>query len=260
MPDPVCVVLPVRDPDRLPAAVADWRTALRKLGRPAELVVVDDGSASPVEVAGVRVLRHDAPQGFGASLRTALAATDQPLVATCSLDYPYTPADLAGLLAEAETEQEVTGGLRLRPSLVSGCRGGRPAPAGWHLLGVGYRLLARVCFGFRPEPPPGWLGVRGHAHSWLGWLLYGSPLHDPASAFRVYRRELFELFPVQSAGDFAGTEVVGKAVFCTQLLAEVPLTPSPAAAPASSWAGWWAVFARPLFTPRPMASPVPADG
>jgi glycosyltransferase involved in cell wall biosynthesis len=248
MPDPVCVVLPVHNPDRLPAAVADWRTALAKLGRPAELVVVDDGSTPPIELDGVRVLRHDTRRGFGACLRTALAATHQPLVATASLDYPYTPADLFRLLAEAETEHEVLVG-KLRPSLVSGCRGGQPAPAFWKAVGVTYRLLARVCCGFRPEKPPGWLGVRGHWHSWAGWLLFANPLADPDSAFKLYRRELFDLFPVQSDGDFAHLEVVAKTTFCTKLVAEVPLTPTPNPVPPASWAGWWAVFARPAFTP-----------
>ena len=248
MPDPVCVVLPVHNPDRLPAAVADWRTALAKLGRPAELVVVDDGSTTPVQLDGVRVLRHDARQGFGACLRTALAATDQPLVATATLDYPYSPADLGALLRELDTEHEVIAG-KLRPSLVSGVRSGRPAPAFWKAVGVSYRLLAQVCCGFKPEKPPGWLGVRGHWHSWLGWVLFANPLADPDSAFRVYRRELFDLFPVECAGDFVHAELVAKAAFCTRLVAEVPLTPSPVPVPTADWSGWRSVFARPTFTP-----------
>jgi glycosyltransferase involved in cell wall biosynthesis len=268
MPDPVCVVLPVHNPaDRLPAVVADWRTALAKLGRPAELVIVDDGSTPAIELDGVRVLRHDSRRGFGACLRTALAATDQPLVATAALDYPYTPADLAALIEHLETEQEVIAG-RMTPSLACGSRGGRPAPLVWRAVGVLYRGLARVCCGFHPERPRGWLGLRGHRHSWLGWLLFANPLTDPDSAFRLYRRELFALFPLQADGDFVHTEVVAKASFCTKLVAEVPLTPGPAAVPAADWAGWRWVFLRPEFTPQlPLVEPtrpvpeatVPAD-
>ena len=253
MPDPVCVVLPVHDPARLAATVADWRTALAKLGRPAELVVVDDGGSEPVALDGVRVLRHDTRQGFGGCLRTALAATDQPLVATCSLDYPYSPSDLAKLLAEIDAEHDVIAG-KLKPAVVSGCRGGRPAPLVWRTVGVAYRLIARVCCGFRPEKPPGWLGVAGHDHSWLGWAVFANPLIDPDSAFKVYRRELFDLYPVQTDGDFAHTEVVVKATFCTRLVSEIPLTPSSAPVPAADWAGWWTVFARPVFTPQGPAS------
>ena len=106
-----------------------------------------------------------------------------------------------------------------------------------------------MCCGFRPERPPGWLGVRGHWHSWLGWLLFANPLHDPDSAFRAYRRELFDLFPLEADGDFAHTELVAKATFCTRLVSEVPLSPSPAAVPAADWTGWRNVFARPRFTP-----------
>lgn len=261
MLDSLCVVLPVHNADRLSSIVAAWQTALARIDRPAELLVVDDGSSLPVELPNVRVVRHDARRGVGACLRSALAVTNQPLVVTCSLDYPYIPSDLATLLKEAETEHDVIAG-KLRPALVSGCRGGRPAPPFWKTIGATYRLLARVCCGFRPEKPQGWLGVRGHWHSWAGWLLFANPLIDPDSAFKLYRRELFDLFPIQSDGDFVHTELVAKATFCTRLVAEIPLTPNTAHAPVCNWVGWWTIFARPMFTPvpPPIPSPLPADG
>jgi hypothetical protein len=221
----VCLLVLARGGDPV-----GWEKAAAALAPPAEVVVDASG------------------RGYGACLRDALACTSRPVVVTVSTDYPYPPADLPRVLAELDAEQDTLVG-RIRPAVVAGCRGGRPAPGFWRAVGVTYRVLARVCCGFTAARPPGWLGMRGHWHSWLGWLLFANPLADPDSTFRAYRRELFDLFPVQCDGDFAPTEIVAKAAFCTRLVAEVPLSPTPAAVPAADWAGWARVFRRPEFTP-----------
>src|SRR4051794_12212698 len=104
----ITVLLPVYNQAAgLEGIVESWCRSLEKLGRPFELVIIDDGStdetaphAEPVAAppGGVHFPRHDARRGFGACLRTGIAAGQYPLVVYTSCTYPYQPPDLAKLL------------------------------------------------------------------------------------------------------------------------------------------------------------------
>lgn len=78
MTAPVTVVLPLYDepPDRREVALTSAIAA-----RPAEIIVVDDGSPSPVEVAGegVRLIRTE-HRGLAAALNTGIDEASQPYV------------------------------------------------------------------------------------------------------------------------------------------------------------------------------------
>ncbi len=258
-PEPVTVVLPVHNAAaRIGPAVGIWHDALGKLGREFELFVVDDGSTdATAEAVGdrrhVRVLRHESRRGFGACLRTALAEAKHPLIAYSSLDYPYTPADLGKLLARiGETDLE----LNRRLDVVNGCRTGRPVPGFWTAVGVAYRLFFRVACGMRLEPLPGWLGFREHLRSWLTWVVFGNPLVDQGSAFKVFRKSVLDRFPIQSDGDFVHVELVAKATFTTCIMDELPLTPRPDPVPPSRWADFGRVLRNAKFhPPTPPAPP-----
>src|SRR5262245_35453724 len=85
---PISMALPVRDIPVLEKAVPAWVTALAKLERPFELLLVDDGSGeegkSKAEALAGRhkeivLLRHETPRGIGAALRTALGVARHPL-------------------------------------------------------------------------------------------------------------------------------------------------------------------------------------
>ena len=103
----VSVVLPVRNcAAGIEALVANWTQGLNSVGRPWELIVVDDGStdgtfakaeAAAARGRNTRVLKLGTATGFGACLRLALPEVQHPLLATCAADYPYTPVDLAKL-------------------------------------------------------------------------------------------------------------------------------------------------------------------
>lgn len=260
--DAVSVVIPVHNAaDRLEKVVPAWGDALARLGRDYEVVVVDDGStdATPAvleklaagRVRHLRVLRHDTRRGFGACLKTALATVTHPLLFYTSVDYPYSPSDLGKLLARIEVRDEILG---KQPDLISGCRTGRPTPALVKWAGKAWRLLWRVALGLRLEPLPAWPGLRGHLYgSFVGWV-FGVPLADVSSAYKLYRTAFLKRVPIQSDGDFVHTELVAKATFLTSIMDEVPLTPAVAGEHGvpSVWREMLAVFTNPEFgTPQP---------
>ena len=264
----VSVVLPVRNClAGIDALLANWTQGLNAAGRPWELIVVDDGSTdgtfAKAEAAATRghhtrVLKLDAPSGFGACLRLALPEVQHPLLATCAADYPYTPADLARLLARMDVETEfpdpATDEPVLRkPDIVNGCRTGVAVPAVWKNLGRLYRGFCRLALGLPLDPVPSWYGLHGHLRSWGAWIVYGVPLEDPTSAFKVYRKAFLDRFPIQSEGDFVQIELVAKSTFLTCILDEIPLTPKMQPIPRALWSGAdrRKVFSKPQFRHPP---------
>ncbi len=268
-PEAVSVVVPVRDAAAvLDKAVGVWLDALGKLGRGYELIVVDDGStdgtaAKAEQLAArrpeVRLLRHESRRGFGACLRTAFAEARHPLVFYTALDYPYTPSDLGKLLDRIGDTDPILG---RRLDAVSGCRTGRPVPAAWRAVGFVFRLFCRAALGLKLDPLPGWLGFREHLRSWAAWVVFGDPLTDPNSAFKLFRRSVLKRFPVQSDGDFVHVELVAKATFTICLMDELPLTPNPAPIPRTEWVEFGKLLRDARFTPPPAPpaeSPALAD-
>jgi glycosyltransferase involved in cell wall biosynthesis len=242
--DGITAVVPVSDAaDRVEKSLPVWAAALDKLDRPFELLVVDDGStdgtAAALEklagrVAHVRVLKHEAKRGFGACVKTALAEAQYPLFLYTSLDYPYSPSDIKRMLERIEVRDEVFG---RQPDLISGGRTGRPTPPLWKWVGRGWRLVARVAAGMQLEPRQTWLGWGDFAYNKFAGVMFGTPLGDVNSAFKLYRTEFLKRVPIQSDGDFVHTELVAKATFLTSIMDEVPLTPKPDPAPVPAVGG-----------------------
>src|SRR3954453_23879096 len=73
-----------------------------------EVVVVDDGSDPPVRLPdGVRILRHDVPQGPGPARNTGGRAAHPPLVAFTDDDCTPAPGWLAALVQAANGDDDV---------------------------------------------------------------------------------------------------------------------------------------------------------
>jgi polyisoprenyl-phosphate glycosyltransferase len=102
----VAVVMPARDEaDAVAKVVSGVAAALRGDARIAkvDIVVVDDGSADGTAAnavaAGARVLRHEQPRGYGATLKDGIRATSAEFVCVVDADGTYPPAAVPEMLA-----------------------------------------------------------------------------------------------------------------------------------------------------------------
>jgi glycosyltransferase involved in cell wall biosynthesis len=233
---PISVVLPARNEEpRLEKTLTGWAEQLDGRESDYELLLVDDGSgdrtASLAEALAarhprLRVFRHDKPLGFGAALRTGLAAARHPLFCYCTCDGQFTPADLKLLLGEVD-KVDLVSACRLPPTLLNRWFGNEPA----------MRLLRRFTFGLH--------------------------MLDATCPFKLFRRSIFDRIPLQSSGPFVHTEILAKANFLGCLMTEVTVPVQPAAGTPSPllqasrgerWAEAYQVFKHPDFGPAVLPS------
>lgn len=123
----VSVIIPALDEERgLAATLAALTEITGRLGRPCEVIVVDDGSrdgtGEVAAAAGARVVRHPANGGYGRSLKSGLAAARYELIAITDADGTYPLEELPRLVELAERFDMVVGartGPRYRRSVLS---------------------------------------------------------------------------------------------------------------------------------------------
>jgi glycosyltransferase involved in cell wall biosynthesis len=196
LPAPLSVILPVFNQEAsLEAVVESWVSYLESLGNGYEMLLVDDGSTDRTVAvmealrgknSAVHALRNDTHRGFGAALRTGLAAAQHPLLAYTGFRSPYQPADLNGLLKWINEVHLVTG----------------------------YRMCGRRAY---RKTWGEW------AYRWLARWIFGVQLRDVGCVFLLARRSNFERIPLQSNGPLAHVEVLAKANFLGCMLTEVPV-------------------------------------
>jgi len=214
----------------LEAVVVAWVAQLDALARPWEIILVDDGSTDDTPMRAdilaarygrLRVVHHATRLGFGAALRSGIAAAQYPLLAYTTCDGQYQPAELKRFLELID-----------KVDLVAGCRVWLPVPRPVRWLGRLWRIFVRVIFGISLEPLPCWLGDRGQGKRWLARWIFGVRVHDVDCAFRLARRSIFARLPIQSNGPFAQVEILAKANFLGCWMAEVPVRYQPPLGPA----------------------------
>jgi glycosyltransferase involved in cell wall biosynthesis len=197
---PLSIVLPAYNVETsLEKVLRNWAAYVDTLGREYEILVVDDGSTDRTrESAGTlvaqyprfRLMRHPAPQGVGAALRTGLGAAQFPLLVCGPCSTAYHPADLGRLLELID-----------KVDLVSGYR-------------VGQSRRERSLW---------------KAYARRGWLrfLFGLRLKDVDCPFKLFRRSIFARIPIQSDGPFVHAEILATANFLGCLMTEVPVRYEP---------------------------------
>ncbi len=161
---PVSIIVPAFNEGQSIGPVLDLIIrSMREHGEECELIVVDDGSTDgTAQVAaawGVRLLRHDSNQGYGAALKTGIRLARHPLLAIIDADGTY-PAEALPQLLNCMRECD---------------------------MAVGARTGQKVAVAFSRRPAKWFLGRMA---DWLS----GSKIPDLNSGLRVFRRDLAERF------------------------------------------------------------------
>jgi len=186
LPSVSCAIMAFNEEEMLERATADVRTSLLKLGRPFEIIIVDDGSTDgTAEIARelearwseVRLVQHGANRGPGSAIVTGIAEARCDLFCFHPADNQLVFDDVARALPELDEQYD----------LLVGERSDRHD----------YSLLRRV-YSY------GYIG--------LAWGLFGLRGFSDFNFVYAFRRDLFEKVEIQTSGLFLCTEILIKAV------------------------------------------------
>jgi glycosyltransferase involved in cell wall biosynthesis len=163
--------------------LANVSAALLGLDRSFEIIVVNDGSSDATgrladEIAkstpNVSVIHHFVNRGYGAALRSGLAAAQADIVGYIDGDGQFDAAEIRRLIAYID-----------RYDIVSGLRRRRRDP-------IGRRMI-------------GWIW------SWLMRRTLGISVRDVNSGFKLYRGRVFDGVELHSDGAFIDAEIFARA-------------------------------------------------
>jgi glycosyltransferase involved in cell wall biosynthesis len=189
------IVLPCYDEaPNVARAVDEARAAALAHADAIEIIVVDDGSADATgALAGamaarhrdVRVVRHGENRGYGAAVRSGIAASTQPWILLTDGDLQFDLAELGAFL----------------PHAAAGCD-----------LVAGYRID-------RADP----LARRLAAHAWnrLMRRSFGIRVRDVDCAFKLMRGDAARALPLASDGAMVSAELLARAGLAGWRLVEV---------------------------------------
>lgn len=164
-----------------------------------EIILVNDGSADqtgPIadrlaaENPKVRVVHHPRNMGYGMALRSGYAAARKPYVFYTDGDGQFDIAEI-GLLLERIGQADI----------INGFRKNRQDP--WR------RKLNGACW------------------SWLCQRLLQFRVRDVDSAFKLYKREIFDRIQLRSTGALIDAEVLARATHAGYTIANVGVTHLP---------------------------------
>ncbi len=183
--DGISIVLPCLDEEaNVAAAVRAATRAAEHVARAHEVVVVDDGSSDATAAIAaaeaardgrVRLLRHYRNRGYGAAVRTGLAAARMPWVFLTDADLQFDLDELdAFVLPAADAD-----------------------------LVIGWRIARRDPLARR---------VNAAAWNWLVQRAFGLGVRDVDCAFKLMRRDVVTQLELTSDGATVSTELLVKAL------------------------------------------------
>jgi glycosyltransferase involved in cell wall biosynthesis len=186
LPEAVSVVVPAyNEADHIAPGLVELERVLRTTGWEYEIIVVDDGSrdgtAQAAAATGVRVIQHRRNRGYGAALKTGVAAARHGWVLITDADGTY-PTEAVPALLERSAGND----------MVVGARTGRT---------VRIPLIRR--------PPKWFLRV-------LASYLAGTRLPDLNSGLRLMRKDLIERYEHLLPPGFSFTTTITLAAACNQ--------------------------------------------
>jgi glycosyltransferase involved in cell wall biosynthesis len=184
----VTVVMPALDEEQgVATAVTAVRSVLERAGIEHEMLVVDDGStdatAAEAARAGATVLSLPEQRGYGAALKTGIAAAKYDLIVIIDADCSY-PAEAVPVLLAHSARYDMVVGARIGPEVLEP---GIRRPMKWFL-----RTLASY--------------------------LAGRRIPDLNSGLRVLRRDLVERFSHVLPSGFSFTTSITLAAHCSGAL------------------------------------------
>jgi glycosyl transferase family 2 len=203
------IILPCYDEaENIERAIDEATVAGELVADAHEVLVVDDGSSDATrELAQaraaadprVRVLVHEGNRGYGAAVRTGLAAA--------RLEWLF--------LTDADLQFDMTELVRFAP-LAASCD-----------IVAGYRT-------HRADPPH--RVINAAAWNFLVRRVFDVPLRDVDCAFKLMRREVVQPLPLTAEGAMVSTEVITLAVSAGARVAELGVThrPRPAGRPSGA--------------------------
>ena len=189
------VLVSFDEAERLPSALFNATTAAQHCADTHEIVVVDAGSSDEsIAVAAataardprVRLVVHAQTLGYGAALRSGIAAARMPWVLLADTGLQFDARDLEDML---------------------------PLTASADLV-VGWRIL-----------PQGQVGARARAAIRNRFLraAFDLRVHDIDCAFRLVRRELLAHLDLRASGTLVGAELLLKSRAAGARTVEAPL-------------------------------------
>lgn len=204
----ISVVVAMKDEEgslpHLARELESLSASLAARGDSLETVLVDDASTdATVTVAqawcdagrGRKLLRHAANRGFGASLRTGVAATTGDVVVSYDADCAYPSGDVLKMLDALAAGADVASAT---PFAEGGSFGAGPFR----------RLLSSTCSGLYR------LALRGRAKG----------VRTFTCAFRAYRGDLVRGLVWKSDRFLAAAEILGRALLAGARVVEIPST------------------------------------
>jgi len=199
-PTSISVIFPAYNEElNIEKAINSARDAMGKFFETVEIIVVNDGSADRTgeildhaakESKDVRVIHHAQNSGYGAALRTGLYAAKNDLVFFSDSDLQFDLEEIRHLL-EWIDHYEIVAGYRVR----------RADPFVRRFNAWGWRTVVRMVLG---------LNVR-----------------DIDCAFKLFRREVFQVVKLASVGAMVNTELLTRAQQEGLRIKEVPVSHFP---------------------------------